>query len=127
MWINIILRRILLNHTSKTVAQAAYMEQDADGNISFTDVSGSRTLASIVAAAGSFSDDFVNANLVDGVLNVAHNLGRRYVNASIYNESHDLVSVGNVHATSTTECAIDLTGVIDALGSLPGTWHVHIS
>ena len=66
----------------------------------------------------SFDDD----DLSSGILTVTHNLGKRYNNVTVTDNSSEEVTP-EITATSTTVTTIDLS----AWGTITGTWNVTIT
>jgi len=67
-----------------------------------------------------FRTTFTNANLSAGLLTVTHNLGQKYVQVEIYDNTDKKVLPDEVTMTSTTVSTLDFT----SYGTLTGTWNV---
>jgi hypothetical protein len=80
------------------------------------------TVAASLGIVRVFEQSFTSATLVSGILTVTHNLGKRYGNVNVVNNSNQLIIPDNVTYTSTTALSIDLT----SYGTITGTWTVNV-
>jgi hypothetical protein len=69
-----------------------------------------------------YAQSFANADLVANVLTLAHNLGKRVVSVTIYNNLGAQVDVRPV-LVDTTSCTIDLSLV----APITGTWEAMVT
>ncbi|GAF92073.1 unnamed protein product, partial [marine sediment metagenome] len=77
------------------------------------------------AAVQVYNLTFDNDDLTLGVLTATHNIGRQYVNVSVYDNNDQLIIPDEVTATSTTVTTVDLSGWGD-IGT-GNDWHIVIS
>ncbi len=79
----------------------------------------SGTASSSTGSYGPIS--FTSSSLSSGILTVTHNLGVQIVEPIIIDNSGKVVVPNDVTCTSTTACAVDLSGF-----SISGTWQLYI-
>lgn len=64
-----------------------------------------------------FRQSFVAADLVAGVLPVAHNLGQKIVLVQVSNNLSQVITPDSITLTSTSACSIDLTSFLPLVGN----------
>jgi len=74
---------------------------------------GQSAITGVNLGVPAFQQDFVNANLVAGVLTVNHGLNSQYVSVTVYDNNNLIIIPDDVTATSTTATTIDLTSYGD--------------
>lgn len=84
-----------------------------------TDLWKAGLVGSEVAIARVFRASFTNATLSAGVLTLTHNLGQKFCQVEIYDNTDKKILPDEVTLSSTNASAIDLT----SFGTLTGTWN----
>jgi hypothetical protein len=69
--------------------------------------------------SAAFNGSFVDGDLTAGVLTVAHNLGRQYVQVQVFDDSDQLIQPDDITLTDGNNLDIDLT----SFGTLTGTYN----
>ena len=67
----------------------------------------------------SFTASFVDADLTAGVLTISHNLGRKYVQVQIFDNSDQLIQPDDITLTDGNTVTVDLS----SFGTLTGTYN----
>jgi hypothetical protein len=73
---------------------------------------------SLVTDTSAHVRNFVNADLVAGVLTVTHSFGRQYIIVQVYDNDGLQITPDEIDLVNTTTTTIDLT----SFGALTGTW-----
>lgn len=66
---------------------------------------------------------FTNADLVSGILTVAHSLNEQYVLVEISDNNNNVIIPDEITFTNTTSLTVDLT----TFGTLAGTWNIVVT
>ena len=68
-----------------------------------------------------YETSFTSGDLVSNIMTVNHNLGKKYVSVTVYDNSDYAIIPDQIYAASTTSTQIDLTSF-----TVTGTWNVSI-
>jgi hypothetical protein len=74
----------------------------------------------IVSSTTSYYRAFTDADLVDGVLTVTHNLGHRYCSVTVFDDTPKMVIPDDITLTGDTTLTVNLF----SYGPISGTWKV---
>lgn len=83
---------------------------------------GQSAITGVNLGVPAYQRNFVDGDLVAGVLTINHNLNSQYCSVTVYNNNDLIIIPDDVDAVSTTQCTVDLT----SYGTLTGTWRAII-
>jgi hypothetical protein len=72
-----------------------------------------------VTSTTSFFQSFTNASLSSGVLTVTHNLGHKYAQVQIFNNTDNMIMPDDITLVDANSLTVDLT----SFGTITGTWN----
>ncbi len=91
------------------------------GDFLTTDASGNWSFAAPPSA--SYRRSFVNADLVGNILTVSHNLGEKYVHATVWSDLDRIMIPDITMAVDSNTLTLDLS----SFTPLPGTWNIVVT
>jgi len=92
------------------------------GSVSLAAADLSDIIAAIESIVGTYERTFVNADLVVGVLSVAHNLGLSSPDVVVYDNTSTQISPDSITFTDNNNLTINLSTFVP----LTGTWRARV-
>jgi hypothetical protein len=81
-----------------------------------------------VSGGSAYRTSFTDATLAGGVLTVTHNLGVRYHNVAVYDNTNTLITAATTVDTGVNTLTINLAAFqTENGGAIPGTWNVVVN
>jgi hypothetical protein len=116
----------ILATTAKSTALSGSLTKLADGTSYLIAGGGISILSSsngsvTVSNPTTYSTSFTSANLTAGVLTVTHNLGKKYVQVTVYDNTDYMIIPDQVYAANENSTQVTLTSF-----SVVGTWNVSV-
>jgi len=101
-----------------------WMLLSAQGSTGPTGATGATGATGPAGPGSSYITSFTNASLTAGILTVTHNLGNKYNNVTIYDNTDTVVTgVDAIIAVNTNSLTVNLS----SYWVLTGTWHIIVT